>query len=216
MRTLLCYGDSNTHGTVPLPAGGARARYGPEVRWPRLLGRRLGEGWLVIEEGLPGRTAASDDPLARANRNGHATLTAILESHRPLDAVALMLGTNDLKRRFSLTASDVGRAIERLGRTIVDTSWDHASGVEGRAPHLLVVAPPPLPEDGPFAAEEPGAAETSRAVTEAIRAAAGRMGVDFLDAGEVTAFSPLDGVHLDEGGHAALARAIAARIERIG
>ena len=215
MRTLLCYGDSNTHGTVPLPVGSPRARYGPDIRWPRRLARHLGEGWHVTEEGLPGRTAASADPLSRAERNGHATLAAILESHRPLDAVVLMLGTNDLKRRFNLTAADIGRAVERLGRMILDTSWDHASGPDGGAPRLIVVSPPPLPEDGPFASEEPGAAALSRVASGAIRDAAGRMGAEWLDAGEVTPFSAIDGVHLDEDGHAALARALGDRLSRI-
>ena len=37
MRTVLCYGDSNTHGTKPLHMLGQRERYPAEVRWPRRL-----------------------------------------------------------------------------------------------------------------------------------------------------------------------------------
>jgi lysophospholipase L1-like esterase len=34
---------------------------------------------------------------------------ACLESHRPLDLITLMLGTNDLKARFGSSASDIRR-----------------------------------------------------------------------------------------------------------
>ena len=209
MPTILCYGDSNTHGSVPLPAGRPRERYGRDVRWPGVMRRALGVGYEVIEEALPGRTTVHDDPVARANRNGLATLIAALESHRPVDVVVLMLGTNDLKARVGATPSDIARGIERLGRIVLDASWDHGAGPGGDAPGLLVVAPPPLPEDGPFAVDEPGAAATSHAAVPLIRAVAEGLGAAFIDAGTVARFSPVDGVHLDEAGHAALGEAIA-------
>ena len=89
MKTVLCYGDSNTWGaaTVARPDG----RYAPHERWPGVLSSRLGSGWLVIEEGLPGRTTVSDDPVEGLDRNGRTYLTPCLLSHRPLDLVVVML-----------------------------------------------------------------------------------------------------------------------------
>ena len=52
MRTILCYGDSNTWGSDPETG----ERFEEEVRWPGVLRRALGNGYHVIEEGLPGRT----------------------------------------------------------------------------------------------------------------------------------------------------------------
>jgi len=58
MKTVLCYGDSNTWGYDPA----TQSRYPREVRWPRVLRKELGDGYLVIEEGLNGRTTVWDDP----------------------------------------------------------------------------------------------------------------------------------------------------------
>ena len=215
-RTVLCFGDSNTHGTVPLPPGEPGRRYGPDVRWPGRLAAMLGDGWYVIEEGLPGRTTVHADALSRSERSGLAMIAAVLETHRPLDAVVLMLGTNDTKRRFHATADDIGRGVERVARAILDTGFDRAAGRDGAAPRLLIVAPPPLPDDGPFASDEPGAAALSRGAVDTIRLAAERLGAAFLDAGSVAAFSAVDGVHLDTDGHAALATSIAERLGALG
>ena len=119
MRTLLLYGDSNTHGTMPMPMQGlgASGRFPRADRWPGRLAQLL-PGWEVIAEGHPGRTTLHDDPVEGAHRNGLTVLPAILESHRPVDVVLLMLGTNDLKARFSVTASDIALSLERLVRVI--------------------------------------------------------------------------------------------------
>ena len=61
----------------------------------------------MIEEGLPGRTTVHADPIEGAYKNGLAFLPAVLETHRPVDLVVLMLGTNDLKRRFGASAATV-------------------------------------------------------------------------------------------------------------
>ena len=50
-RRILCFGDSNTWGYKP--TGG---RYDEETRWPMRMQRLLGDGYIVIEEGLNGRT----------------------------------------------------------------------------------------------------------------------------------------------------------------
>ena len=60
-RTVLCYGDSNTWGYIP---GTEMQRYSAHVRWPGVLSKLLGNEYRVQEEGLNGRTVASDDPLA--------------------------------------------------------------------------------------------------------------------------------------------------------
>ena len=113
-RTVLCFGDSNTHGTPPVPNLGASGRYDRSARWPTLMAGHLGADWHVIEEGHPGRTTVHDDPIEGAHRNGLTVLPSLLESHKPLDVVILMLGTNDLKGRFSVNATDIALSLERL------------------------------------------------------------------------------------------------------
>lgn len=73
----------------------------------------LGPAFTVIEEGRCGRTTVMEDPMA-AHKNGLRYLPACLESHQPLDLVILMLGTNDLKARFSLTPDDIALGAQRL------------------------------------------------------------------------------------------------------
>ena len=82
-RTLLCYGDSNTHGTLPLPDLDTMGRMAPAERWTTHLARLLPE-WEVIAEGLPGRTTVHDDPIEGARRNGMTILPAILERLGPV------------------------------------------------------------------------------------------------------------------------------------
>src|SRR5437867_8271019 len=106
MRSVLCYGDSNTWGCVPLDGPEPPRRFAPDERWPGVLRRELGDGWWVVEEGLSGRTTVWDDGL-EPFRNGRAFLLPTLLSHQPLDVVVVMLGTNDLKRRFGVSAREI-------------------------------------------------------------------------------------------------------------
>ena len=136
MKTVLCYGDSNTfgHATVPRPDG----RYGVDERWPGVLRKELGRDWLVIEEGLGGRTTVRDDPVEGAEKNGKTYLLPCLLSHRPIDIVVVMLGTNDLKARFNNSAWEIAQGIGVL----VDMIRGSATGPNNRAPDVLVVCPP--------------------------------------------------------------------------
>ena len=95
MKRILCFGDSNTWGWNPAN----KERFDENSRWTGILKNKLGENYDIIEEGLNGRTTVWDDPI-EGYKNGKKHLPSCLESHRPLDIVVLMLGTNDLKSRF--------------------------------------------------------------------------------------------------------------------
>lgn len=111
MKQILCFGDSNTYGLIP---GTANQRYGWGTRWTSILDDKVRtKGYRVIEEGLCGGTTVFDDPF-RTERRGTEMLPAILESHRPVDTIVLMLGTNDCKSVYSATPEVIGQGIEQL------------------------------------------------------------------------------------------------------
>lgn len=211
MPTVLCFGDSNTHGTKPIPAQDMIDRHGPETRWPGVAASELGAGWRLIEEGLPGRTTVHDDPIEGAHMNGLTALPMLVGSHSPLDIVVLMLGTNDLKNRFAVSATDIAASIERLVATL-----RVLCAAPGRTqPKVLIVAPPPILEVDWLAEKFIGGAAKSAGLGAAIRRSAERLGTAFLDAGEHIAVSPVDGLHYDEATHAVLGKVIAAAVREL-
>lgn len=102
MKRILCFGDSNTWGHNPESKIGER--FDNEFRWVKLLEKKLGKGYSVIEEGLCGRTI-NTDYLTAENwyKNGYKYLVPCLKSHNPLSLVIIMLGTNDLKNSLKNT-----------------------------------------------------------------------------------------------------------------
>lgn len=209
MRTVLLFGDSNTHGTTPALELGASGRFAREERWSTRLAGLLPD-WEVVAEGHPGRTTVHDDPIEGAHRNGLTVLPSLLESHAPVDVVLMMLGTNDLKERFSVNAGDIALSLERLVRVIRASG----AGPGGKAPGVLLVAPPPIVEVGCLAGMFAGGAAKSRDLAIEVAAAARRVGVPFLDAGQVVTVSAIDGIHYDAAANAPLAEAFAAAIRQ--
>ena len=205
IRTVLCYGDSNTWGaaTVARPDD----RYAPDERWPGVLRAALGSTWLVIEEGLGGRTTVSDDPVEwNPDKNGARFLPVALHSHRPLDVVLIMLGTNDLKDRFGKSAWDVAQGVGVL----VDLVKLNAVGRGGATPEIVVICPPLMLESLPkhpdlFA----GGPAKARDLSRHMKAAADERGVRFFDAASVAKSSAVDGFHLDPDAHQAIGKALA-------
>ncbi|BBE71776.1 SGNH/GDSL hydrolase family protein [Oharaeibacter diazotrophicus] len=197
-KTILAYGDSNTWGCVPMNGPDDGRRFPIEVRWPTVAAARLGPGFAIAAEGLNGRTTCLDDPIEGRHKNGETFFPVALETHAPLAGVVIVLGTNDLKARFGLPASDIAAGAGRL------VAIAKAYGV----PKILLVAPAPLTTLGWLAEMFAGGEETSRGFAAAYAAVAARHGVDFLDAGAVVASSPVDGIHLDAEAQVALGRAI--------
>jgi lysophospholipase L1-like esterase len=207
-RTIVCYGDSNTHGANP--AGPDRFERG--VRWPGVLQGALGERWYVIEEGLGGRTTAFDDPFTEG-LNGRSYLLPCLWSHQPVDLVAIMLGTNDLKAYHHVAPETIASGMKSLVRVCRRSE----AGPGKRAPGILVISPAPLGPLNDFAGlwGFGAAEESSRQLARLYRLAAEEEGVQFLDAGEVATVDPAEGVHLTAASHRALGLAVAARIHEL-
>lgn len=211
-RTIVCYGDSNTHGAAPDGSG----RLPRDVRWPGVMRAALGGEYEVIEEGLNGRATVFDSPLA-PYRNGSAYLTPCLLSHEPVDLVVIMLGTNDVKSGYGRDAS----AIAVGAGVLVDQARASLAGPGGMPPRVLLVSPVPVTE-ATTRSEVWGfgsSIEPSRQLAAMYRVIAEGRGAGFFDAGSVAEVSPLDGVHLDETAHAslgaAMAEAVRAECERV-
>jgi lysophospholipase L1-like esterase len=203
VKTVLCYGDSNTWGADP--AGGPR--FGWDDRWPGVMQRELGAGYRVIEEGLPGRNTRWDDPIER-QKNGLTQLGPILESHMPLDLVIIMLGTNDLKRRYNLTASDIAQSAGDLGRTAQQIAKNAANDPS----RILLVAPPPIAALTDYDLLFEGALDKSLKFSHYYALAAKWYKLDFFDAGSVITSSPVDGIHFEVAEHHKLGKAIASKV----
>ncbi len=206
MRTVLCYGDSNTWGYDPA----TRTRFPSEVRWTGVLAARLGEEYHVVEEGLNGRTTRWDDPI-EPGRNGLTSLRPCIDSHQPLDVIVIMLGTNDLKRRFDLSASDIAQSAAALA----DLAWRLAHGPDGSRAEVLLVAPPAVSTLTAFDQMFDGAREKSRWFSHYYRLAAGWHHLPFFDAGSVIVSSEKDGIHFDAEEHRKLGEALADEVRRL-
>ena len=211
-KHILCFGDSNTHGYCADPADcadSALARFNEDERWTRLLQKQLGEEYLVIEEGLSGRTTSFDDPVYE-HLSGMDYIYPCLKSHEPNSLLIIMLGTNDTKERIGANAFAIGLGLRRLVQKAMTVDcW----GPNGK-PNILVIAPPVIPEslyDSPVANEMGvGCVAKSREVPMRFRTVAEECGVHFVDANELgCTFNQIDFMHLTRAGHAQLADALA-------
>ena len=202
MKNVLCFGDSNTYGEKA--SGG---RYGRWERWTGLVQRQLGDDYYIIEEGCGGRTTVWDDPIEEY-KNGKKYLIPCLHSHMPLDLVIIMLGTNDLKNRFSLSSMDITCSIDNIIQSIRKENC----GIDGQYPRILLISPPQIENLTKLADILIGAKKKREELSGRLETLAGELDVYFLDAANYVTIDPQDGVHMDLQGHTALANVISAKI----
>ncbi len=187
MRRILCIGDSNTFGYDPRSYFGGR--YPSDVRW---TGRLERSGWVVFDRGQNGASIPYGPPFP--------AIAALLRRRRPLHAVTVMLGSNDLL--MGDRADAAAAKMDLFLRAVME----HA----GQAKIVLIAPPPMQPGDW---------VQTQALIDESVklgglyRRTAETLGVAFADAGEWDVALAFDGVHFSPEGHAAFAAGLSKALE---
>lgn len=199
MKQILCFGDSNTWGFIPE----TKERYPKGIRWTSLLQEKFGDHEIqILEEGLCGRTTVYED-RTRPGRKGIVSLSRILEQSSSIDAVVLMLGTNDCKSCYRNSAKTVADGIEACLELL--TKFVPAQ-------KILLVSPIWLGEEVWKEKYDPEFDRESVTVSKQLREeyakVAGRRKVHFMAASDYVSASRADQEHLSVIGHRILAEAI--------
>jgi lysophospholipase L1-like esterase len=218
MKTILCYGDSNVWGSVAndTETDAPSLRYGEHVRWTSVLADTLSADYRVIEEGLCGRTTIYHIP-AEAYKQGDVYLLPCLMSHRPLDLVVMMLGTNDLRLVYQADREHLEKGITRLVDIVKDCP---ACGTGAVAPKILLVSPilitrPTGRKDYFIARGGDECMVYVQRFAAAYEQVAKEKDCYFLDAALYGEPDPADGMHLTRASHERLGRAVAAKVAEI-
>lgn len=207
-RRIVCFGDSNTWGYDAVTGG----RFGKGVRYTGVLQDILSDGYIVVEEGLCGRTAVFDDPL-NEGMNGLKYIVPCLQSHSRLDWLTIMLGTNDCKERFSATPQNIADGVRRLVRTA--SSLD----IWLSKPQIIVITPPPIEkgcETSDVSGEMGRCSDKSYKLAKLYEIHAGVEGCYYINAGECSKMNEIDYMHLDAESHNNLAKKISDIIKTAG
>lgn len=207
-KRVLCFGDSNTWGYEAK----TKKRFGPGERWTGVMQQALGEAYDVIEEGLNGRTTVWDDPI-ELHKNGAAHLPACLESHKPLDLVLIMLGTNDLKHRFCVSPFEIAQSLLILGRMVLGSETGRSA-----SPKLLLISPvhvTDLKAQDLFEQFGADAPQRSQGLWRYIQQTASALGVPCFNAADVARPDEGEGLHIRKQDLPKLGRALALEVKRI-
>ena len=199
-KHIVCFGDSNTHGycAEPFDCADGGDRFNESERWTCLLGQALGEDYLVLEEGLGGRTTVFQDPLTEG-LCGIDVIFPVLMSHEPVDLLIVMLGTNDLLQGNSAEA-------------VADRMENFCRQIELEKSKILLIGPPAMQMGEWVTTRE--LADASASLNKAYKARARGLGVDFVDAGDWNIPLAFDGVHFTEEGHREFAEALAEHLNK--
>ena len=146
----------------------------------------------------------------------HGRPAPCLESHSPLDLVAIMLGTNDCKRKFGYSVLDIAWEMERF----LEKVWTHRHFAAQDHYRVLLIAPPPMTEAirtswlGDVFAYDEGRAKSEK-LAEVYREVSQRYDCAFLNAADYASASPCDGIHLDSENQRKLGEAVAEAVRTL-
>lgn len=204
-KRILIYGDSNTHG-FDAETGG---RFDENTRWTGVCQNLLGEDYVIVEEGLNGRTTCLDDPLAPFC-NGLAYIVPCILSQLPLDMICVKLGSNDLDRSMRQTpemmAANAAKVLKTARAALREKYPDSSC-------QYVLMAPLETTEDalnGPFGySYDEETIAVSKTVAKAYEKQAEKEGFLYFDANKYARCGSIDGVHLDAENHRKLGVAFA-------
>ena len=182
MKTIVCFGDSNTYGYDPRDPMGMR--YPADSIWTELTQQTLGDQGLVMNRGQNGRRLPDSE----------AELRQIREQIKELgkdDLFVIMLGTNDILLTMQPDAQAAVRRMDQMLSFLLN-------GKETPECRIIVIAPPligkGLDPEGKYFTE-------SLKMNIAFLVLAEQHGVTALDAGSWGIPLAYDNVHFSPEGH---------------
>ena len=121
----------------------------------------------------------------------------------------MMLGTNDLKNRFAVSAYDIANSIAVL----MDIISKSNAGMDGCKPKILLMCPPPVGKISEFADAFIGAEKKSLDLGKYYKAVAEKFDCEYIDTSDYIVSSNIDGIHLEASEHKKLGIAVAEKIK---
>lgn len=195
MKTVLCFGDSNTYGFIP----GSGKRYDKKNRWTGILQTLCAGKFEIIEAGCNNRTAFTDNPAGKM-QTGYKILPELLTSD--IDCIILAIGINDLQFLYNPTLADIKNGIKNLVQ-IVRSKCPEAE--------IILAAPAKLTNEllnGFFACMfDKTSIQKSLQMGEIYKTVANETGCDFIDLDKIAEVS-FDGLHFKPEAHKKIALAI--------
>lgn len=206
VKTVLLYGDSFFWGVDGVNA----TRHNREDRIGVICQQELGEVYEVITEGLRGRTMFGENGYF-PERDGLAQFGPIFASHLPIDAVVIMLGTNDLNTRTNHSADEIASALEMY----VEKMRFWCNFMKYPLPKVVVIAPPHIDEQSLVAFKEIFKASDRHIdnLAETLQHVSLKNDFTFIDSRSVVASKNTDGIHLDAENNKKLALEITKAIQ---
>jgi lysophospholipase L1-like esterase len=122
-----------------------------------------------------------------------------------------MLGTNDLKSRFNLTASDISKGAARLVQLIQNFQHNFMP----TAPKVLLVSPTHVFEVDPLKEGFTGAEPKSKQLRLYYKRRSDELGCHFIDAAEFVQPCSKEGIHWQADQHEIFAEVLAQKIPTI-
>jgi lysophospholipase L1-like esterase len=221
-KRILAYGDSNTWGFLSLDDRAPQLERLPfEDRWTGQAQAKLGCGFAILEDALPGRTLGLDRPdmagsnfLKPSSWNGLKELPVALIRNVPIGLVVVGLGTNDLLQDREL---EIDTYLDRVN-SIVNAirSFQLPLPLKGmpQSPAVLVMAPPSFGGAGESPATERAEAKRVKLLPELIKHARDQS-YHLVNAAQGVPTLAGDGVHLDRQAHQRLGLHMAGAINAI-
>ncbi|MDO4940545.1 MAG: GDSL-type esterase/lipase family protein [Erysipelotrichaceae bacterium] len=206
MKSVICYGDSNTYGYDPRNG----LRYPKELRWTTILQKLLGAEYEVIVEGLNGRTTAYPR-IDGEYKNGLPYLLPCLASHKPIDYIIFMLGTNDCNVDLNLSSKDISIGMEKL----LDIATKEILSIQDYVPEIILVVPASIGSNylySPFADQlDELSVIKSKELASLYKELSNKYGCEYLDCSKLEV-SSVDSEHLTIKSHQELARLLYEKI----
>lgn len=139
MKKILIFGDSNTWGDNFI----TKMRIPEDKQWVNILKNKLGDDYVIFQEGLPGRLCG-DAEKTKIYKNGKLTFLSTYRTCSPVDYVIIALGTNDLQLKYNCTSKEIFNNLEWYKNILISEFEDEDNKNKyfyNKLPKILYILP---------------------------------------------------------------------------